>query len=115
MKTIAKSGTRVAEAEVWMGDEDRVGLVPESDVERLIPITARNSMTAEVVYTGPIKAPIAKGDRIAELVVRVPDMPDSRIPLVAEADVPEGGFTKRISAAAQALMKRVFAAEAPAT
>ncbi|WP_151718106.1 D-alanyl-D-alanine carboxypeptidase family protein [Gemmobacter serpentinus] len=115
MKTIAKAGTRVAEAEVWMGSEDRVGLVAEKDVERLIPITARNSMTAEVVYTGPIKAPIAKGDRVAELVVRVPDMPDSRIPLVAEADVTEGGFTKKISAAAQALMKRVFASDAPAT
>lgn len=115
MKTIAKAGTRVAEAEVWMGATEHVGLVPAEDVARLIPVTARNSMTAEVVYTGPIKAPIAKGDAVAELVVRIPGLPDSRIALVAEADVPEGGFGTRLATAAQALVKRFFPDEAPAS
>ena len=44
-------------------------------------------MTAEVVYKGPINAPITKGQQIAELLVHIPDLPDARIPLVAEADV----------------------------
>ena len=63
-------------------------------------------MTAEVIYTGPIKAPITAGQQLAELIVHVPDLPDARIPLVAEADVAPGGFAKRLTTAAEVLMKR---------
>ncbi|GGW45893.1 D-alanyl-D-alanine carboxypeptidase [Gemmobacter lanyuensis] len=115
MKTIAKAGTRVAEAEVWMGDAETVGLVPAEDVARLIPVAARDQMTAEVAYTGPLKAPIAKGDQVAELVVQIPGLPEARVPLVAEADVPKGGFGKKLTTAAQVLIKRFFPAEAPAS
>ena len=112
LKTIAKGGTRVAEAEVWLGDAATVGLVPAADVQRLIPVTARDKISADVVYSGPVQAPIAKGDQLAELVLRVPGLPDSRIALLAETDVPKGGFGTRISAAAQALMQRFFPADA---
>ncbi len=116
MKSIAKTGTRVAEAEVWMGDATTVGLVPAEDISRLIPVTAQNNITAEVIYSGPLQAPIAKGAEIAELVVRVPGLPDSRVPLVAETDVAKGGFGTRLSTAASALMQRFFTrAEAPAS
>ena len=116
MKSIAKTGKRVAEAEVWMGDAATVGLVPAEDIARLIPVTAQNSITAEVVYSGPLQAPIAKGDAVAELVVRIPGLPDARVPLVAEADVAKGGFGTRLSTATGALMQRFFPApEAPAT
>ena len=116
MKSIAKTGKRVAEAEVWMGDAATVGLVPAEDIARLIPVTAQNSITAEVVYSGPLQAPITKGDAVAELVVRIPGLPDARVPLVAEADVAKGGFGTRLSTATGALMQRFFpAAEAPAT
>ncbi len=116
MKSIAKTGKRVAEAEVWMGDAATVGLVPAEDIARLIPITAQNSITAEVVYSGPLQAPIAKGAEVAELVVRIPGLPDARVPLVAEADVAKGGFGTRLSTAAGALMQRFFPADgAPAS
>ncbi|MEH7829096.1 D-alanyl-D-alanine carboxypeptidase family protein [Gemmobacter denitrificans] len=115
MKTLAKAGTRVAEAEVWMGEAEKVGLVPAEDLARLIPAVARDKITAEVVYQGPIKAPIAKGDPLAELVLHVPGMPEARVPLVAEIDVAEGGFFTRLTTAARVLMGRVFAPDAPAT
>ncbi|MDQ1848248.1 D-alanyl-D-alanine carboxypeptidase family protein [Gemmobacter fulvus] len=115
LKTIVKGGTRVAEADVWLGDADRVGLVPATDVTRLLPALAQDQMTAEVVYKGPINAPITKGQQIAELLVHIPDLPDARIPLVAEADVSKGGFGKKLVTAAQVLMARFFPAETPAS
>lgn len=115
LKTIVKGGTRVAKADVWLGDADRVGLVPATDVTRLLPALAQDQMTAEVVYKGPINAPITKGQQIAELLVHIPDLPDARIPLVAEADVPKGGFGKKLVTAAQVLMARFFPAETPAS
>ena len=105
-KTVVTAGTRVAEAPVWMGASETVGLVPSADVRLLVPALVQDSMTAEVVFTGPVKAPITAGQPMGELIVHVPDLPDARIPLVAEADVATGGFVKRLTTAAQVLMQR---------
>ena len=106
LKTVAKAGVRVAEAQVFMGAAESVGLVPAADVRLLMPAQVQEGVTAEVIYTGPIKAPITAGQQLAELIVHVPDLPDARIPLVAEADVAVGGFTKRLMTAAEVLMQR---------
>jgi D-alanyl-D-alanine carboxypeptidase (penicillin-binding protein 5/6) len=105
-KTIVKAGARVTEAPVWMGAADTVGLVPAEDVRLLVPAQVQESVSAEVIYTGPVQAPITAGQQLAELIIHVPDLPDARIPLVAEADVAAGGFTKRLSTAAQRLMQQ---------
>lgn len=105
-KTVAKAGLRIAEAEVFMGDLDTVGLVPAEDVRLLVPALVQESMTAEVVYKGPLIAPVIAGTPVAELIVHVPDLPDHRIALVAEADVAKAGFLRRLTTAAGALYSR---------
>ncbi len=102
-KTVAKTGVRLAEAEVHLGDADTVGLVPAEDVRLLVPALVQESMTAEVVYNGPLTAPVSAGTPVAELIVHVPDLPDRRFPLVAEADVGTAGFLRRLTVAAKAL------------
>ncbi|MCX7289301.1 MAG: D-alanyl-D-alanine carboxypeptidase [Rhodobacterales bacterium] len=102
-KTVAKAGIRVAEAEVHLGDTDTVGLVPATDLRLLVPAQVQDSMTAEVVYNGPLLAPIAAGTAVAELIVHVPDLPDRRVPLVAEADVGKAGFVSRVMTAGRVL------------
>lgn len=111
MKTVVKAGERVAEAEVWLGAADRVGLVPAADVARLVPALVQEKMTAEVVYTGPLKAPVTQGTEVAQLVLHIPGMEDARVPLVTEADVPAGGFLKRVTTAAEVLRARFFPEE----
>ncbi len=106
MKTVGKANTRIAEAEVFMGDAPMVGLVPAADLRILLPTLAQGSLTAEVVYTGPLIAPIAKGAQLAELVIHVPGLPEARIPLVAETDVAKGGFVTRLITAANHLRLR---------
>lgn len=111
-KTVAKAGTRVAEAEVHMGAAETVGLVPAEDVRLLVPALVQDSVTAEVVYNGPLVAPVAKGTAVAELIVHAPDLPDRRVPLVAEADVASAGFMKRLTTAAGTLYARYIGAPA---
>lgn len=111
-KTIAKSGVRVAEAEVHMGAAPTVGLVPAEDIRLLVPALVQESLTAEVVYNGPLIAPIAKGTPVAELIVHAPDLPDRKVPLVAEADVGRAGFLGRLTTAASALYARYLGAPA---
>jgi serine-type D-Ala-D-Ala carboxypeptidase (penicillin-binding protein 5/6) len=115
LKTVAKGGERLAEAKVHLGAAETVGLVPETDLQLLIPAAAKGKVTAEVVYAGPFEAPIAKGTALAELVVTIPDMEPQRIPLVAESDVAKGGFVVRVQTAARALYNRYVADEAPAS
>ncbi|MBA4324150.1 MAG: D-alanyl-D-alanine carboxypeptidase [Rhodobacter sp.] len=111
-KTVAKAGLRVATAGVHMGAAESVGLVPAEDVRLLVPALVQDSITAEVVYNGPLTAPVTKGTPVAELIVHVPDLPDRRFPLVAEADVATAGFMKRLTTAAQTLYARYIGSPA---
>ena len=114
LKTVARAGTRLAEAEVFMGADDTVGLVPATDLQLLVPALMQDGVTADVVYTGPLTAPITRGAQVADLVIRIPDLPERRVPLLAEADVARGGFLTRLSAAAAHLKAR-YLDQAPAS
>lgn len=105
-RQVLRAGKRVAQADVWMGATTKVGLVSETDIEILLPVIGQNELEAEVVYNGPIQAPISKGQQIAELVIKPMDLPEIRLPLVAEADVAQGGFSVRMRTATSVLMSQ---------
>ena len=111
LKDLAAKGTRLAEAPVWLGASESVGLVPQEDLRLLIPAAAQDQIKAEAVFTGPIAAPIAAGDQVAELVITIPglDAPKT-VPLVAESDVAAGGFMVRAKAAFARLTARAMQA-----
>ena len=97
--TVFKKDSTVSEAEVWLGDQAMVPLVPESDLKVTLPKKSRRGMKVTVKYDGPIPAPIAKGTKLAKLVIEAPEMPPMEIPLVAGADVGKLGFSGRVVAA----------------
>ena len=84
----------------------KVGLVSDKDLRVLIPAGAANDVAAEVVYTGPIKAPIAKGAKLADLVIHLPDLPDQHVDLLAASDIGAAGFFDRVLAAFNQLRSR---------
>lgn len=114
-RTLAPKGTRVAEAEVFMGAAHTVGLVPAEDVVALVPALVQEGVTAEVTYQGPLTAPLKAGQQVAELVIHVPGLPDRRVPLLAEGDVARGGFLTRLTAAVAALRAEFAGDAAPAS
>lgn len=95
-RTVASADTPIAQAKVWMGAQKTVGLVPEGDLTLLFPVLNDQNVPAEVVYEGPINAPIQKGQKLAELVVKPEGLPEIRRPLYAAEDVPLGGFAVRL-------------------
>ena len=107
VKPVAKAGTSIASADVWMGRDQKVQLVPMEDVSMLMPVTTGVKVVAEVIYNGPITAPIEKDQQIAELVITPPGLPETRIPLVAANDVPAGGFMSRVGTVAQMLIAQL--------
>ncbi|WP_170440885.1 D-alanyl-D-alanine carboxypeptidase family protein [Ruegeria arenilitoris] len=95
-RTVANAETPIAQAKVWMGAKKTVGLVPDGDLTLLFPVLGDQNVQAEVVYQGPINAPIAKGQQLAELVIQPEGLPEIRRPLVAAEDVAMGGFLVRL-------------------
>ena len=77
-----------------------------------MPALVQDTITAEVIYSGPLAAPITAGTEVAKLLVHVPDLPDIEVPLLAESDVAKGGFFKRLTTAAKTLIDRVQAGAA---
>ncbi|MFN3614327.1 MAG: D-alanyl-D-alanine carboxypeptidase family protein [Rubrimonas sp.] len=99
-----QAGERIADAEVWIGARDMVGLTTVEDVVITAPVAQANEISARIRYQGPVAAPIAQGQQIAELIVETPGVGPVVYPLVAAEDVPEGGLLKRMAAAAQGLL-----------
>ncbi len=109
-KTVVTKGTRLADAPVWMGTLPQVGLVTQEDVSLLLPSLAQDTLKAEVVYTGPLQAPIEAGQKLADLVITVPGTEPATVPLVAEQAVAKGGFTTRLRTAFGVLSAKALAA-----
>ena len=91
-----KANEKVADALVQGGGEDQVALVAPRSIAVTLPAGAAGSIRAKVVYNGPIKAPIAKGQHVADLVVTTADTPPQTMPLVASEAVGEAGFFGRM-------------------
>jgi D-alanyl-D-alanine carboxypeptidase (penicillin-binding protein 5/6) len=87
---------KVSEALVWGGEKHYVALVGDGDIDLLLPATATGAVSAEVIYDGPLKAPIKKGDQIATLRVNAAESTaTNEIPLYAGEDIKSSGFAMR--------------------
>ena len=109
MKKFGKSGFEIAKAKVWNGKSRTVGLHLARDLDVMIPVLSSNEPSFAVEYVGPIKAPIKKGDRIAELVIKSQDLPETRYNLLAANSVSAGGFFVQIRTAVEYLFSWLFA------
>src|SRR5580765_3811860 len=82
-KPLFKSGTNIGSAEVQLGSSSEVSLVAPRDLSLTIPAGLLSKTGAmKIRYLGPVKAPSAKGQHVADLVVSMPDG-EQVMPLVA--------------------------------
>ena len=103
-KKLFDKGTKVQTAEVQLGDSASVSLVAAKDLFATIPKASDGKISMKVTYSGPIKAPIAKGQPIATLVVTTADAGKQSVALVAGEDVGEAGFFDRVWAGLKSLL-----------
>ena len=92
---------------VWNGAQGTVGLSLEQPLELLKPVLSATPLQFEVEYKSPISAPINKGDVIGTLIASVDGLPDIKTPLVANQDIPVGGFLSRLKTAAFVLTAKL--------
>jgi D-alanyl-D-alanine carboxypeptidase (penicillin-binding protein 5/6) len=89
-------GARVADAEVQEGQERTVPLIAPRALSITSPDGTRPAYSLAVRYKGPLRAPIAAGETVASLLVRVPGEPVQVLPLVAATSVAKGGTAERM-------------------
>ena len=96
-RPLFKAGAKVGSARVQLGSSSEVTLVAPRDLAVTVPAGLPTGATGmKIRYQGPIAAPIAKGDHIADLVITTADTPPQVVPLVAGEDVGKAGFFGRI-------------------
>ncbi|WP_407692150.1 D-alanyl-D-alanine carboxypeptidase family protein [Qipengyuania gaetbuli] len=89
-------GTVLGEADVQGGDSGSVRLVARRGVFLSMPKNHQGKVSMTIRYDGPLRAPVATSEKIAELLVQVEGLPEYSVPLVAEEAVEEAGFFDRV-------------------
>ncbi|MBC8337556.1 MAG: D-alanyl-D-alanine carboxypeptidase [Rhodospirillales bacterium] len=98
------AGEKVTDADVWLGQQPTVGLVVEKDMLLTLPRKARRKMKVSVRFQNPVPAPVAKGDKLATLVVAAPGEETIEISLVAAGDVSRLGLIGRLGTALKGIL-----------
>ena len=89
-------GETVARARVWGGQSFSVPLTGNGPIMVILPrIPINPRLKAELVYAGPLKPPIKKGEQVATLRVTSQTNAVNEVPLYAAEDVEPGGLVRR--------------------
>ena len=95
-KPLFKAGAVLGNAKVQLGSSGSVSLVAPRNLAMAVPAGLGGATGMKIRYQGPIVAPVAKGQHVADLVVSSPETGEQVMPLVAGEGVGKAGFLGRI-------------------
>jgi D-alanyl-D-alanine carboxypeptidase (penicillin-binding protein 5/6) len=90
------AGDVILKPEVYKGEEDRVTLVPASDVYVTVGRGNGGKLVTTATVKEPVIAPVKAGQVLGELTVSDGKDMVAKVPLVAQGAVPEGGWWTRM-------------------
>lgn len=91
-------GQRVTNLKTWLGDKAQVGISTKQEIAFNIPRDKPlEAVKVSVKYMGPLYTPIARGEKVASLVVDIPGYKIFEYPLFAEEKIDKAGYLKRIN------------------
>ena len=109
-RVLFAEGQTVGEARVFGGDERYVPLIAPGTIRVMMPRSGGEHLLARIVYSGPVPAPVSKGQSIGKLKVWRGDSLAIEVPLQAAEDVGPGSMSHRAMDAATELMIGLFRA-----
>jgi D-alanyl-D-alanine carboxypeptidase (penicillin-binding protein 5/6) len=109
-KILFAEGQTIGGAKVFGGDSSYVPLVGPGTISLMMPRNTNDRLTARVVYSGPVPAPITKGQPIGKLKVWRGDSVALEVPLQAADDVGTGTMSQRAMDGATEMMIGLFRA-----
>jgi serine-type D-Ala-D-Ala carboxypeptidase (penicillin-binding protein 5/6) len=109
-RVLFAEGQTVGEAKVFGGDTGYVPLIGPGLIRVMMPRNTNERLVARIVYTGPVPAPVSKGQAIGKLQVWRGDDLALEVPLTAAEDVGTGSMSQRAMDGATELMIGLFRA-----
>ncbi|MGX7872780.1 D-alanyl-D-alanine carboxypeptidase family protein [Mesorhizobium sp. ORM6] len=85
----------IGEAQVFGGAKPGVTLKAKGPIDIFLPITNRDKLTARIVYTGPVAAPVEEGQPVGALRVWIGDTLSQETPLFAAESIGVGTLPQR--------------------
>ncbi|MCA8888225.1 MAG: D-alanyl-D-alanine carboxypeptidase [Parvularculaceae bacterium] len=105
-RSLFQAGDIAGDAVVFAGRSPSVPLVTAEPVSMIVHRSTADNLRANVVYEGPVEAPIAKGQQIGYLRVEAEGGGAREYPLYAGKDIKSVGLFGRIGLAAKTLMTK---------
>ena len=93
---IAKKDETITNLSVWLGKKSKIEAVPAEDIYITVPKRKKKIIKAVIEYTGPIAAPIKKGDTLGLLSVYVSDELRKQTNILAGEDIEKLNIFLRI-------------------
>lgn len=90
-----EEGAIVGEIAVYGGEVPSVGLVGDGALALYLPKGSKRCLEAKIVYQGPLKPPVDRGQHVADLKVWCDDRLIQSSPLFATDTVGQGGLMRR--------------------
>jgi D-alanyl-D-alanine carboxypeptidase (penicillin-binding protein 5/6) len=107
-KPLFAAGQTVGYAKLFGGASGSVALVGEGAIGVLMPKNTSERVTAKIVYSGPVPAPVKQGQQIGHLNVYRGDRAVAEIPLFAAESIERGNLPQRALDAASELVIGLF-------
>ena len=93
---ISKVNQSMFEVDTWLGKKNKIKATSKEDYYITIDKKDIRHLTVSLNYSGPVNAPIQKGDRVAELVIKKKDEVIKTLPLFAVEDLKKVNFFKSL-------------------
>ena len=109
-RVLFAEGQTVGEAKVFGGTASYVPLIADGTIRVMMPRNGSEHLTARIVYTGPVPAPVTRGQSIGKLRAWRGENLAIEVPLKAADDVGRSSMSHRAMDAATELMIGLFRA-----
>jgi len=93
---IAKKNENFVELDVWLGKKNKLKTSVKTDIYKTIPKARKKYLKVEVMYEGPIEAPIKKNDVIGKIIISYKDNLISEHDLLALENIKKINIFSRI-------------------
>ena len=93
---ISKKDNTFFELDTWLGKSNKIKAAPKEDFYLTINKKDIRNLSIFLEYDGPIKAPISKGEKIADIIVKNKDQLIKTLPLYAQDDLKKVNFFKSL-------------------
>jgi len=109
-RVLFAEGQTIGEAKIFGGVSSYVPLVGPGTIKLMMPRNSNERLIARIVYTGPVPAPVSKGQTIGKLKVWRGENLALEVPLTAAESVGRGTMSQRAMDGATELMIGLFRA-----